>query len=850
MAFWRRSGGESDDGDEDDTQEVSPEEQYDKLLDEASDALARGQSLYQEGGYGYARSVFKEGRDAAERALELAETHDLDGKEAEGKRATANQQIQRTDRKQFNAELDDFRPRINDAKETLYANDLDEAERMFDTLDEELAEYEEEANRHDLEGVVQNVRDLRTQCRNGLESIESQRLAARLDDCEGDLTDLATAVESRSPSELRDRLDRVATVIDEVETDCDDINDPDLEARIDALREDIERQRARVDSVEALEADLERARDRLNAAENGTGTDGQKNTIHALDEAASILATARETAEKHDLTEGKASVSTLEERCEEQRAQSLGGKERAAADAELQAALADVRTQVDDAESALESGDVDDAVAPFHNAEATLTELADRATEHELSVRQADIETLRDRCETGLAEAGADSREQVIATCRQRIADVEAELDGIEEAVGEESIDVLRERLDQADRDQREVKSAATEVRADAVVESAERAASRVETLRERIGVVEELEETVSDCRAQIEAGERSLADDRAEDATAAFEAAAEALSDIENITASHGLEAIEAEGEQLRDRLEDGLDRVPDTASDPPEKVPEVLQVSLDYDRLDRRNAIGKGGNADVYLVETTVGTESYDLALKEPRFSETLHSETLDRFVAEAETWSRLDGHDHIVDVVDWDAEPIPWIAMEYMDGGDMTSCTGELPHDQALWVAVAVTKGVRHAHRRGVAHLDLKPENVLFREVEGAWDVPKVADWGLSKQLLDHSKSVDGFSPHYAAPEQFDDDYGETDDITDIYQLGAVFYDLFTGHPPFEGPPASVMRDVLTDQPQPPSDVADVPPGLDEVLLTALAKDRSDRYEDILYLRDALEELLDEH
>ncbi|GAB3329958.1 hypothetical protein GCM10027355_36110 [Haloplanus salinarum] len=222
------------------------------------------------------------------------------------------------------------------------------------------------------------------------------------------------------------------------------------------------------------------------------------------------------------------------------------------------------------------------------------------------------------------------------------------------------------------------------------------------------------------------------------------------------------------------------------------------------------------------------------------------TVHTGTVERVLEEAKTWDKLDDHDHIVGVIDYGAEPVPWIAMEYMDAGDLTERAGELGFEQALWTAVSITRGVRHAHRRGVAHLDLKPSNVLFRSVEGSWDVPKIADWRLSKHLLEHSKSMQGLSPQYAAPEQFDTDRGAADDVTDIYQLGAVIYELFTGEPPFEGTAAEAMHRVLHDEPTPPSEVADVPPALDEVLLTALAKDKTDRYDGVLLLRDALQRL----
>jgi serine/threonine protein kinase len=266
----------------------------------------------------------------------------------------------------------------------------------------------------------------------------------------------------------------------------------------------------------------------------------------------------------------------------------------------------------------------------------------------------------------------------------------------------------------------------------------------------------------------------------------------------------------------------------------------------SLSYADIDKGEPIGSGGNADVYRGTTTTDGEIIDIALKEPRMGGTLHTETVDRMMQEAETWQQLGDHDHIVSVVDYGSEPLPWIAMEYMDADHLGDRAGGLELDQALWTAIVTTKAVRHAHRRGIAHLDLKPANVLFRSVEDAWDVPKVADWGLSKHLLNHSKSVEGMSVEYAAPEQFDDEYGAVDDITDVYQLWAVFYELFTGRPPFEGKPFKVMNRIQTEEPEPPSSVADVPADLDEILLRAMATEKADRYETVIYLRDEFQQL----
>ena len=274
------------------------------------------------------------------------------------------------------------------------------------------------------------------------------------------------------------------------------------------------------------------------------------------------------------------------------------------------------------------------------------------------------------------------------------------------------------------------------------------------------------------------------------------------------------------------------------------PADIPGAPEAEIALDEIEEERTIGQGGNADV--VEASVpGTVDTSIAIKRPRMSGTVHGETIERMLDEAERWERLDGHDHIVGVVDWGASPVPWIGMEFMDGGHLGERAGEMSLAQKLWTALVVTKGVRHAHKHGVAHLDLKPENVLFRTVEDAWDVPKVADWGLSKQLLEHSQSVQGLTPQYAAPEQFDDDYGTSDHSTDIYQLGAVFYELFTGQPPFDGNPSKAMYQILESEPTPPSEIAAVPPRVDEILLTALSKSKAQRYDDILYLRDALQE-----
>lgn len=315
-----------------------------------------------------------------------------------------------------------------------------------------------------------------------------------------------------------------------------------------------------------------------------------------------------------------------------------------------------------------------------------------------------------------------------------------------------------------------------------------------------------------------------------------------------------------------LRDRLEawmadgggtgrtdpsSGADGGRSPADRRPETVPDAPSLDLDRDDIVVGEVVGRGGNARVRrgCVETPTGTET--VALKEPTASGTLHASDVERFVEEAETWANLDDHDNVVGVVDWGSTPLPWLAVEFMDGGHLGDRVGEMDLGEALWTALGVVEGVKHAHGYGVVHLDLKSENVLFRTTaDGTWDVPKVADWGLATRLLDRTDGVEGLSPHYGAPEQFDADrFGRPDRRTDVYQLGVVCYELFTGRRPVDETGSAAAYEAMAAPLDPPTAVdSTLPDELDEILLGCLRPEKADRYEDVLYLRDDLQSLLE--
>ena len=270
------------------------------------------------------------------------------------------------------------------------------------------------------------------------------------------------------------------------------------------------------------------------------------------------------------------------------------------------------------------------------------------------------------------------------------------------------------------------------------------------------------------------------------------------------------------------------------------PNQTLESPDIDIDRNSLEELEHIGSGGTADVTKMRTESGAV---VALKQPRFRETLDHRTTDNFTSEAKTWAQLDDITGVVDVIDWGSTPVPWIALEYMDGGSLTARIGETSIEESLWISYCVADAVHQAHRRGVAHFDLKPDNVLFRSTRTkTWDVPKVSDWGLAKQLLHDSRDVDGLSPRYSAPEQLDPDTNESpDDLTDIYQLGVIVYELLTGEPPFSGDSQTIISGHLTESPAQPSKVSDaLPTAIDTVIGTALAKKKADRYESMLDFR----------
>jgi hypothetical protein len=294
-----------------------------------------------------------------------------------------------------------------------------------------------------------------------------------------------------------------------------------------------------------------------------------------------------------------------------------------------------------------------------------------------------------------------------------------------------------------------------------------------------------------------------------------------------------------------------------------PPSRRPDIGAVtspprrSLTYDDLRILERLGGGGHATVYKARVKGYDSPEYVAVKEPANEEkTLPAAAAKEFIQEAETWEKLDTrernkqlwteYEHLVGIVDTGDE-LPWIAMEYMDGGTLADRLGgrtELPIPELRWIANCVCRGVELAHYEGISHLDLKPSNILFRSTpEGQWDVAKIADWGTSSRPLESAEDG-GLSAAFSAPEQFDpDQFGEPDSMTDVYQVGAILYALAVGEPPFSGSRIEISN-AVTDGPDPPSEHRDeLPSEFDKVIARAMAAQKQDRYRTIRDLASAI-------
>ena len=261
--------------------------------------------------------------------------------------------------------------------------------------------------------------------------------------------------------------------------------------------------------------------------------------------------------------------------------------------------------------------------------------------------------------------------------------------------------------------------------------------------------------------------------------------------------------------------------------------------------DRYRLLKLIGSGGMAVVYRgVDTLLQRQVAVKVLREGFASDPAF---LARFQRESRAAANLD-HPNVVTVYDVGQDgDRHYIVMEYVDGQDLKTLIrqkGRLHMDEALDIAVQVCAGVGHAHKAGIVHCDVKPQNVLVTQDGRA----KVTDFGIARALsgsgITESETVWG-SPLYFSPEQA---AGEPPSpASDVYSIGVVMYEMLAGLPPFQAEsPAALALMHMREEP-PPLAVRNpqVPAQLEWIVRKVLAKEPSVRYRTAEQLGHVLEE-----
>ncbi len=245
----------------------------------------------------------------------------------------------------------------------------------------------------------------------------------------------------------------------------------------------------------------------------------------------------------------------------------------------------------------------------------------------------------------------------------------------------------------------------------------------------------------------------------------------------------------------------------------------------------------IGRGGMADVYLAKDLI-LDGEEVAVKVLRTNYQTDPIAVARFQREARAMADLD-HPHIVRITDIGEEDgQQYLAMEYVAGLDLKRYIKEhypLSNEEAVRIMGQILLAMRLAHTRGIVHRDLKPQNILLTPDGTA----KVTDFGIAvafaETSLTQTNSMLG-SVHYLSPEQARGSKATFQ--SDIYAMGIIFYEMLTGHIPYDGDSAVTIALQHFQKPL-PSVIAEnpsVPQALENVVIKAPAKKLSDRYQSV--------------
>lgn len=288
-----------------------------------------------------------------------------------------------------------------------------------------------------------------------------------------------------------------------------------------------------------------------------------------------------------------------------------------------------------------------------------------------------------------------------------------------------------------------------------------------------------------------------------------------------------------------LRDCAEDRP--APLTSHPPPGAAVGCYTGTVVDGRYEIGPVLGQGGMGVVYAARHVVIGKR--CAVKILRSEVASDPEIAERFLQEARAASSI-GNPHIIDISDFGRFPdgTTYFVMEYLEGQPLSGLIKEqgcIAPDRIVHIARQIASGVGAAHARGIVHRDLKPDNIMLTGRSSTPDFVKILDFGIAKVSAGPKVTMAGRlfgTPYYMSPEQAGG--GAVDCRTDVYALGVIMYEMASGRVPFDGDTLmGILTQHLYQKPVPPRELvggAELPPGLEGIILKALAKEPAQRYQ----------------